>query len=160
MAVLPVCSCSRASSVHSARIDRRQILLGRLLPSASIAWPELTPGAGVAVDRRRRVHVVAHDQHRPADCRAPWRSVPSGTISPLVVADLELLEVLDLLAEVCVGLHVDLPGAAEAVEVVDVERAEVDLQRVEHLVHRHAHRLGLACGRCRGTARACWRGSW
>ena len=36
------------------------------------------------------------------------------------------------------GLHVDLIGAAEAVEVVDVERAEVDLQRVEDVVERHA----------------------
>ena len=49
-----------------------------------------------------------------------WRTSPSGTICPRCVADLELLEVLDLLAEVGVGLHVDLPGAAEAVEVVDV----------------------------------------
>ncbi len=60
-----------------------------------------------------------------------------------VVADLELLEVVDLLAVAGVGLHVDLPGAAEAVEVVDVQRAQVDLQRDEDLGHRHALDLGL-----------------
>ena len=42
-----------------------------------------------------------------------------------------------------VALDVDLPGPAEAVEVVDVKRAEVDLQRVEDLAHRHAHGLDL-----------------
>ena len=69
--------------------------------------------------------------------------VPSGTIVPGVVANLELLDVLDLLAELGVGLDVHLPGAAEAVEIVDVERAEVDLERVEDFGHGDAHGLGL-----------------
>ena len=76
----------------------------------------------------------------PLDVADAGHASPSGTIPPLLVADLELLEVLDLLAEVGVALDVDLPGPAEAVEVVDVERAEVDLERVEHLGHRDAHR--------------------
>ena len=79
---------------------------------------------------------------------------------PADVADLELLEVLDLLAEIGVGLDVDLPGAAEAVEVVDVERAEVDLQVLNTSLAEHAHGAQLGRGRCRGRARACWRGSW
>ena len=58
-----------------------------------------------------------------------------------------------------VGLDVHLPGAAEAVEVVDVERAEVDLQRVEDVVERHAHASWPCRGRCRGRAAACRRGS-
>ena len=33
--------------------------------------------------------------------------------------------------------------AAEFVEIVDVERAEIDLQRVEDVADGHAHRLGL-----------------
>src|SRR6185369_9540297 len=39
-------------------------------------------------------------------------------------------------------LHVDLVRPAEAIEVVDVERAEVDLQRVEELRQVDAVRLG------------------
>ena len=47
-------------------------------------------------------------------------------------------------AEPLVGLDVHLPGAAELVEVVDVVRAEVDLQRVEDVADLHAqgHALG------------------
>ena len=55
---------------------------------------------------------------------------PSGTMSPAGVADFELADVLRPDAEGGVGLNVDLPVAAEAGEVVDVGRAEVDLQRV------------------------------
>ena len=58
-------------------------------------------------------------------------TVPSGTISPVAVADLELPDLLGRAAERPVGLELDLPGAAELVEVVDVQRAHVDLQRVE-----------------------------
>ena len=43
----------------------------------------------------------------------------------------------------CVGLDVDLPGAAEAVEVVDVVAAQVHLERVEHVGQGHAHRPDL-----------------
>ena len=47
-------------------------------------------------------------------------------------------------AELLVGLDVDLPGPAELVEVVDIIRAQVDLQGVEQLADRHAqgHALG------------------
>ena len=47
------------------------------------------------------------------------------------VARLEPADLFGLQAERGLGLHVHLVGAAEAVEVVDVERAEVDLQRLE-----------------------------
>ena len=131
---------SRASSVHSCRIDCGSSLVGRLLPCRSIAWPELVPGAGVAVDRRPTgtccsastitgpLDVADVDQRRPA---APSRRRSLRTLS--------CLRSSTCLRNCGVGLHVDLPGAAEAVEVVDVERAEVDLQRVEDLAHRHAH---------------------
>ena len=39
----------------------------------------------------------------------------------------ELLDLLDLIAKGGVGLNDDLPRAAEEVEIVHVERAEVDL---------------------------------
>src|SRR5436305_589128 len=45
----------------------------------------------------------------------------------------------DQLPEGGIALDVDLPGPPEAVEVVHVQRTEVDLERVEDLVHRHAH---------------------
>ena len=41
-----------------------------------------------------------------------------------------------------VGLGRHPVGAAEIVEVVDVGRAEIDLQRLEHPVGRHAEHLG------------------
>ena len=51
-----------------------------------------------------------------------------------------LLHVFDLVAELRIGLHDHLPGAAEAVEVVDVARAEIRLQRAEHIAQVHALR--------------------
>ena len=59
------------------------------------------------------------------------------------VADLELFDGLRVHAEGGVGLDVDLPGAAEAVEVVDVVAAQVGLQRVEDVGELDPHRLDL-----------------
>ena len=39
-----------------------------------------------------------------------------------------------------VGLNVDLPVAAEGVETVDVERAEIDLQRLVDVLQRDSQR--------------------
>ncbi len=44
-----------------------QLVRGELLDISSIAWPELTPGAGVAVDRGRRIHVVPGQDQRAVD---------------------------------------------------------------------------------------------
>ncbi len=60
-----------------------------------------------------------------------------------VVAHLQLADLLGRQAELLVGLDVDLVGTAEAVEVVGVQRAEVDLHGVEYLVDGHAVGLGL-----------------
>ncbi len=51
----------------------------------------------------------------------------------LVVAGLEQADVLGVGAERRIGLDHDLVGAAEFVEVVHVERAEINLQRVEDI---------------------------
>ena len=64
-------------------------------------------------------------------------------MSPCGVADLQLLDVFGPDAEAGVGLDVDLPGAAELVEVVDVVAAQVDLEGVEDVAQGHAHRLAL-----------------
>ena len=61
----------------------------------------------------------------------------------LVVADLQAPHVLGLHAEGRVGLGVHLPGAAELVEIVHVQSAQIDLQGVEDVVHGDAHRLAL-----------------
>ena len=53
------------------------------------------------------------------------------------------LDVLDLVAELRIGLHDHLPGAAEAIEVVDVPRAQVRLQGVEHFAQADALRHAL-----------------
>ena len=58
-------------------------------------------------------------------------------MSPLRIADLEAADVVGVHAEGGVGLDVHLPGAAELVEVVDVQPAQVDLQRVEDFAQRH-----------------------
>ena len=107
-----------------------------------MAWPETGARPGVGVDGRRRVHVVAHHQHRPAHV-AHRGEVRQRHHLALAVAHLQLLDVVDRLAERVLGLDVDLPGAAEAVEVVDVVRPERRLQRRAHVVDRHAPVLGL-----------------
>ena len=43
-----------------------------------------------------------------------------------------------------VGLGRDFVGAAKPVEVVDVQRPQIDLQRLEHI--RQAHALALDLG--------------
>ncbi len=107
-----------------------------------MAWPELSARAGVGVDGGGRVHVVAHHHHRTA-LEAHRREGRQRHHLAEAVAHLELLDVLDRLAEDVPGLHVDLPGSAEAVEVVDVVRPEVGLQRRADVVDRHAAVLGL-----------------
>ncbi len=131
IAVLPVWSWSRASSVQSVRMA-----VGMLASAtdcmASMAWPELTPGAGFSVDRGRGIQVVADDHQRAADVLEAGERCRRGP-SRRAALELDALEVVDLLAESAVGLDVDLPGAAEEVEVVDVQRTEVDLEGVEQL---------------------------
>ena len=54
-------------------------------------------------------------------------------MSPARVAHLELQDVVGLEPERHVGLRVHLVRAAEAVEVVDVQRAEIHLHRLEEV---------------------------
>ncbi|MNJ44886.1 hypothetical protein D3C77_399570 [compost metagenome] len=51
---------------------------------------------------------------------------------------------LRLHAVVGIGLGHNLVGATEAVEVVDIEGAEIDLQRLEHI--RQTHPLAFHLG--------------
>ena len=70
-------------------------------------------------------------------------SEPSGTISPVVAARAEHGDVFGLEAKRRIGLRGDAERAAEEVEVVDVRRAQVDLERVEHVGRFDAEHLGL-----------------
>ena len=95
-----------------------------------------------AVDRRRRVEVVASDHHRAADFahvgqRAQWYHLL------LLVADFQQVHLFDAAAKLALGLEVDLPGAAELVEVVDVGRAQVGFQGVVDAAQGDAQRGSL-----------------
>ncbi len=71
-------------------------------------------------------------------------TLSSGIISLVVGAHIELADVARLAAEVLVGLHVHAISAVVEVEIVDIGRTHVDLQRVGDLLDRHlqAARLG------------------
>ena len=72
-----------------------------------------------------------------------WASARIGTIAPAAAAHVDAIDVLDRVAERRLGLDIDLPGAAEQVEVVDVEAAERRLQRVEDVADLDAQHLRL-----------------
>ena len=80
---------------------------------------------------------------------------PSGTISPWCVARLELADGVQVLAEIAVGLRRDPVGAAEEVEIVDILRAEIDLERLEHVVGVDARASRRGRGRYRHRPSAC-----
>ena len=68
---------------------------------------------------------------------------PSGTVSPLELRT-RIFSTSSVIAAVLgVGLRRDAERAAEQVEVVDVGRAEIDLQRAEHVGHVDAEQLRL-----------------
>ena len=75
------------------------------------------------------------------------------------VAGLQAGDVLDIVAELWLGLGDDLIGAAEAVEVIHIETAEIDLERFEKILQRDALRLrffaihiGLELGHVHGVS--------
>ena len=61
----------------------------------------------------------------------------------LRVARLEAGDVLGPVAERSVGLRNDLVRPAEAVEVIDVERAKINLHGLEEILERHALLFGF-----------------
>ena len=78
------------------------------------------PRGGLAVNGRRRIEVVAH-QERRADAILDLHERRQGHRPAIEARHLELVDGLPDVAPVTgVGLHVDLPRPAEAVEVVDV----------------------------------------
>ena len=68
---------------------------------------------------------------------------PSGTVSPLELRTRIFSTSRDVLPVLVARLRGDAEGAAEQIEVVDVGRADEDLQRVEHVLHVDAEELRL-----------------
>ena len=149
-------------SVHSSCMAGSRFLVGEPLHQVD-GLPRADSRPGTAVDGGGGEHVVAVDDQRPvhfADVgQRAHRDHPAGA-----VADLQPPDLVDAVAEGAVGLGDHLPRAAEKVEVVDVERAEEHLQRVEGVGQRHVRPTCTACGSCsrkaaarsRGTRSAAW----
>src|SRR5262249_49875038 len=68
---------------------------------------------------------------------------PDWHTASVRVAHVNSLDVIKFIAEGRISLHVDLPGAAENIEVVDVETAQRRLQRVENVADLNAKNLSL-----------------
>ena len=68
---------------------------------------------------------------------------PSGTVSPLLLRTRIFRTSSVSLRYVALGLRHHAVGAAEQIEVVDVGRAEIDLQRGEHVGDVDAEQLRL-----------------
>ncbi len=117
----------RSSADTRARSTRRscRAAAARSAPCA-IAVLRLTgaeAGRRTAVDLGGREAVVVHHLVGPVAADSPRRASRAAPSSPLRVARLQARDLFGLQPERRLGLHVDLVGAAEAVEVVDVERA-------------------------------------
>src|SRR5947209_3163294 len=97
------------------------------MSSRSAASAEATPPEAHRHDENHRQGerpaLVLRRQHEEDEHDAQGKDVNPGA------AGLDLEECQHAVAETLVGLHVDLPGAAKLVEVVDVKRADVDLER-------------------------------
>ncbi len=97
---------------------------------------------GRAGDLGGGVHVVADDGRRCGGVAGLDECAKRDHLAGFV-ARLEVGDIVGLDAERRVSLRGDAVGPAKRAEVVDVERAEVDLERVPDVVKRDAHHLGL-----------------
>ena len=139
-ATLPASFCCWVTPDQEKPIELGRISLA-IFSISSTASPSLNPGAGAPVivaDGNMLNRLIT--EGRPI--RAPssgWRAAPSA----LGGAHLETLDVADARPELLVGLHHDAPGSSKEIEVVDVGRAQVGLQRVEDRLQRDVESLGL-----------------
>ena len=119
----------------------RQRLVGNLLHQLH-RLAGAVAGGGQADDGRGRVEIVEADQRR-ADRGRDLRHRPDRDHVAVRVAHHQVLDVARGDAELRVGLGVDLEGAAELVELVDVGGAHIGRQRGEDLVRGDVQDLGL-----------------
>ena len=93
-------------------------------------------------DLRRRVKVVARNGNRTADLAHADQRSQRNHLPPLV-ADLEQIDVFDLIAKIALQLDSDLPVPAKLVEAVHVQGAQAHSQGLIDIVKRQAQGLGL-----------------
>ncbi len=108
----------------------------------SIAWPWRIAGRRAAVEFGRRIQIVA--RHAVGTGNVAHRgegAERNGVAAGIAHPDIE--HVARVHAVFAVGLRHHPEGAAEQVEVVDIGRAEIDLQRGEDVGHIDAEQLRL-----------------
>src|SRR5262249_25004543 len=100
------------------------------------------PRLGGAQDRSRWIHVVAADVDGTADLLDVQHG-PQRHHLAAVVTYFQELDAARIVAELAVGLDVDLPGSAAKIEIVDVKGAQKGLKRIKNVLRINAHRLAL-----------------
>ena len=118
------------------------------LLSATFSMAAMRLAGGEAAQQRhlhlgRGIQVVARHAVRARWCRGRSRPSRSAPCRRCRCASCRFSTSRSVSRIRIVGLRRHLIGAAEDVEVVDVGRAHVDRQRVEHAADRHAEQLGL-----------------
>ena len=94
------------------------------------------------IDDRGPVAVVADQSLRRLD-EPGLGQCPDRHHRAAAAAHIDTIDVLDRIAELRLGLDIDLPGAAEQVEIVDVKSAKRRLQRVEDVADLDPEHLRL-----------------
>ena len=89
-----------------------------------------------------RVEIVAIDENGAADLTHIGQRAHADHL-PLAVPHLQEVDVGHFVAELPVGLNGHLPVASEDVEAINVERAEIDLQRLVNVLQRNPQRSHL-----------------
>ena len=128
---------------------RRQLAAASTSAIACLRLARAEARRRTAVDLGGRIAVVVHHLIGPVAARFTVTSDPSGTIAPCALRVSRRRICSGCRRNADFGLRVDLIGAAEAIEVVHVERAEIDLQRLEDVGQRHAvglHALAIDVG--------------
>ena len=87
------------------------------------------------------IEIIARHPIRPGDV-AKLRHRPDRHHLALVVARLQIDDITDLITGRRIGLRRNPVGPPEIIEVVDIGRAEIDLQCLENAVGRDAEHLG------------------
>ncbi len=140
-----------------ARIAGQNLLIGQVRPFKGDAVRQCL--VGDTLDRRLRLTRREARRRAAIDVGGEEAVIARGALRPRGAvdlqqgrkrdhlpgarADLELADILGPGAKGGIGLDPDTVGAAKRIEVVDVERAEIDLQGLEHVSDRHAKLLRL-----------------
>jgi len=146
----------RRAEDEKSRIAGELLLISEIRPVEPETVGE--PFGGELFHRRQRISSRVTRQCAPLDLGGgikvvAWDTVRAGDIAELsdradrhhlapVVPRLQIDDVVDVVSKRSVGLRRHPIGAAEIVEVVNIGRAEIDLQRLEHTVGRNFEHLG------------------